>query len=132
EKNNIPVEFENLTEEEKTVREKEWEKRKAVQLALNYAASWYLSHDVPDMFLRSRKFTAATLNKFSVGLAPKGKREFADAAGKAMYFPDTLQRAGLIRIHEESNSVYDYFQDRIIIPIHDWRGQVIAFAGRLH
>lgn len=46
------------------------------------------------------------------------------------YSTDLIEKSGLIIKRNESDGYYDRFRDRVIIPIHNDRGQIIAFGGR--
>lgn len=84
-------------------------------------------------YLRSeRKLNEETIKKFQLGYAPVGwetlYRYLVEQKGFSV---PLVEQAGLIRRRKESQiSYYDYFRDRLIIPIHDLQGRVIGFGGR--
>src|SRR3546814_9395392 len=45
--------------------------------------------------------------------------------------PKDAEQLGLVKRNPDSGNVYDFFRRRIIIPIHDARGGVIGFGGRI-
>lgn len=79
-----------------------------------------------------RQLNDETIKKFQLGYAPAGwetlYRYLVDQKGFSVQL---VEQAGLIRLRKESQvSYYDYFRDRLIIPIHDLQGRVIGFGGR--
>lgn len=81
-------------------------------------------------YLERRKLTAETLNEFRFGYAPGSrdalKRHLAD---KGVDEAGMIE-AGLLIKPEDGRPSYDRFRNRIIIPIQDERGRVVAFGGR--
>lgn len=82
-------------------------------------------------YVQQRGLTKEILTKFSIGYAPEGRHPLESYLKEKNYSEDTLLTAGLLTQGEESSSPYDRFRKRIIFPIHDHRGQIIAFGGRL-
>lgn len=80
-------------------------------------------------YLKQRGLSGETAARFRLGYAPPGWQNLYDVlTGSAS---DTLlQQAGLISI-KEGGRCYDRFRDRVMFPIHDYRGRVIAFGGRI-
>jgi DNA primase len=79
-----------------------------------------------------RQLNDETIQKFQLGYAPAGwetlYRYLVEQKGFSVQL---VEQAGLIRRRKESQvSYYDYFRDRLIIPIHDLQGKVIGFGGR--
>ena len=81
-------------------------------------------------YLRQRGLSGDIAAQFRIGFAPPGwdnlLREFAPK-GSSMAL---LRDAGLIS-EPEPGRVYDRFRDRIMFPIHDGRGRVVGFGGRV-
>ncbi len=80
-------------------------------------------------YLRSRGIDDQTIERFSLGWAPSGKRSFTDAALAAGYKEEYLLEAGL-SIRYDDGSLADRFRERAMFPIHSVSGRVIAFSGR--
>lgn len=80
-------------------------------------------------YFRERSFRDDTLKKFEVGYAPDGKTPFTDAAQKEGYKMDFLEKTGLSIKRDEW--VRDRFAGRVMFPIHNLAGRVIAFGGRI-
>ena len=79
-------------------------------------------------YLRNRGLTGAIAGRFGIGYAPDAWQPLT-AAFEA-YDEPALEIAGLV-IAAEAGKRYDRFRDRVMFPIHDSRGQVIGFGGRV-
>jgi DNA primase len=79
-------------------------------------------------YLKGRGLTGAVAAKFGVGYAPDGWQPLAAAFER--YDDPALETAGLV-IAGDAGKRYDRFRDRIMFPIHDSRGHVIGFGGRV-
>lgn len=81
-------------------------------------------------YLAGRGLEASTVEAFRLGYAP-GRRGALKLAMNAKGFDDrVLIEAGLIKAPEGGEAPRDYFFDRIVFPITDRRGRVVAFGGR--
>lgn len=80
-------------------------------------------------YFHERKFSSATIQKFGLGYAMDSPDSFYQVATRAGYSKELLLSAGLIG--ENENRVYDFFRGRVIFPIYNLSGKVIAFAGRV-
>jgi DNA primase len=83
-------------------------------------------------YLRSdRQLGEATIQQFGLGYAPVGWETLYRYLIETKRYPVTLvEKAGLIKPRKDGNSYYDVFRDRLMIPIRDVQGRVIAFGGR--
>lgn len=80
-------------------------------------------------YLRRRGVDGPTAERFELGYAPPAW----DGLGRALggrFSPERLIQAGLRRERPEGRGAYDYFRDRLIFPIRNERGRVVAFGGR--
>ncbi len=80
-------------------------------------------------YFRERSFRDDILKKFEVGFAPDGKTPFTEAAQKEGYKIDFLEKTGLTI--KRDDWMRDRFAGRIMFPIHNIAGRVIAFGGRI-
>ena len=83
--------------------------------------------------LESRGVTRASMAEFQLGFAPAGHRKdnlvrFLKKHGAT---DSEMVEAGLAMRPEGGGELWDRFRQRIIIPIHDERGELIAFGGRV-
>ncbi len=78
-----------------------------------------------------RELREDTIQQFGLGYAPAGWETLYRYLVEDKRYPVQLvEKAGLIKPRKESSGYYDVFRDRLIIPIHDVLGRVIAFGGR--
>ena len=83
--------------------------------------------------LESRGVTRASMTEFQLGFAPAGQRKdnlvrFLRKHGAA---DGEMMEAGLAIKPEGGGELWDRFRQRIIIPIHDEHGELVAFGGRV-
>lgn len=81
-------------------------------------------------YLRGRKLSNSTINHFGLGFAPDGWSALCDHMRKAGFSQEELVMANLAS-KGRNGGVYDRFRNRVIFPIIDVRGNVIAFSGRV-
>jgi DNA primase len=86
--------------------------------------------DKAKVYLDGRGVDAAIRTQFMIGYAPDGFSALKDALGTDERRMKLLDRAGLFSKNDRGH-VYDKFRDRVMFPIHDRRGRVIAFGGRV-
>ncbi|MDZ4299235.1 MAG: DNA primase [Moraxellaceae bacterium] len=82
-------------------------------------------------YLKKRGLTGKLAQHFRIGYAPPGWDNLLQTLGLEADQKQLLLQAGLLIHHEERNSFYDALRDRVIFPIRDFRGRVIAFGGRV-
>ncbi|MFI3305390.1 MAG: DNA primase [Rikenellaceae bacterium] len=96
----------------------------------------YLTKEVEGMsiglsyFRQSRGFSEETIKKFSLGFCPAKGDIMSRAAEAAGYKQEFLVSTGLSILRESDNSIFDRFRDRVIFPVHNISGRVVAFGGR--
>ena len=82
-------------------------------------------------YVASRGLSSPIIDRFLVGYAPDSWNEVLRRFGANEAAQRTLKDAGLIIERERGDGCYDRFRDRIMFPIRDTRGRVIAFGGRV-
>ncbi|MER9304953.1 DNA primase [Mesorhizobium sp. M0496] len=81
-------------------------------------------------YLRDRGLTPATQQSFRLGFAPDSRNALKEhLAAKGIPKAD-IEACGLVRHGDDIPVSYDWFRDRIMFPIPDSRGKIIAFGGR--
>ena len=81
-------------------------------------------------FRQKRELSDATIKKFGLGFCPsRGDRMSQDALA-AGYKREFLLSTGLSKERESDGSLYDRFRDRVIFPVHNISGRVVAFGAR--
>lgn len=81
-------------------------------------------------YLTKRGLSEEQWTSFGIGWAPAGWETLKSAALKSGYRPEELVAAGLLVKNEEKGSIYDKFRDRVIFPVRDTFGRILAFGGR--
>ncbi|MEM7690656.1 MAG: DNA primase [Pseudomonadota bacterium] len=79
-------------------------------------------------YLRERGLTNETLREFGFGYAPEDKQALSGALSE--FDAPMLAESGM-RIVTDDGKAYDRFRGRVMLPIQDQRGRVIAFGGRI-
>lgn len=81
-------------------------------------------------YLKQRGLTGEIVKTYGIGYAPPGWDNLQRALGRNTTDRQRLIKAGLL-ISKDNGDSYDRFRDRIMFPIRNSRGQVIAFGGRV-
>jgi len=81
-------------------------------------------------YLKERGFNKADIEKFNLGYAADEWQFVLNFLQKKGFNIDLIKKAGLIS-EGKNNSHYDKFRNRVIFPIFNNRGEVIAFGGRI-
>lgn len=132
-KYNIEVVEQEETEEQKQLKDE----RESLMIVSGFAQKYFTrflwqeneGRTIGLSYFRERSFRDDILKKFEVGYAPDGKTIFSEAAQKQGYKIEFLEKTGLTIKREEW--LQDRFAGRIIFPIHNLAGRVIAFGGRI-
>ena len=102
----------------------------AVDAAAQFFRQQLAGSEKARSYIAGRNIDAGIVERFMVGYAPDGFSGLRDALGTDARRMNLLERAGLFSKNEKGH-VYDKFRDRLMFPIHDRRGRVIAFGGRV-
>ncbi len=81
-------------------------------------------------YLEDRGVTRDTIRRFQLGWAPNSWNALLEHFHKRDINPTKLEQCGLV-IPRQNEGYYDRYRSRIIIPIHDIHGNIIAFGGRI-
>ena len=83
-------------------------------------------------YLKGRGLSGQIAKRFGIGFAPPGWDNLLSDVSKVRQDAESLLlKSGLLIENEERGRKYDRFRDRIMFPIRDVRGRVIAFGGRV-
>jgi DNA primase len=102
--------------------------QEALQQAANYYKSELKKSERAIAYLKARGLSGHIAAKFQIGYAPAGWQNLQTVFPQ--YENEALTVAGLVVTNEQGKR-YDRFRDRIMFPIHDQKGQVIGFGGRV-
>ncbi len=136
----------NIELEEKKLTKEELEKkdaRESLFIVLNFAKEYFqnlmLNSDegkaIGLSYFKERGFDDKTIETFELGYSAESWSGLIDEAKKNHYSLDLLEQAGLV-IRKEAEGdkkarAYDRYRNRVIFPIHNTTGHVIAFGGRV-
>ncbi len=81
-------------------------------------------------YLKQRGLSGEIAARYGLGFAPEGWSHLHEAMGQDKTTTQQLTRTGML-IEKENGGHYDRFRNRIMFPIHDGRGRVIGFGGRV-
>ena len=81
-------------------------------------------------FRQQRGFTDATIKKFALGFCPTKGDQMSRDALEAGYKEEFLLSTGLSLKRESDGRIYDRFRERVIFPVHNISGRIVAFGGR--
>lgn len=80
-------------------------------------------------YLKLRKINEETINHFKLGYAPNSKDELYNFLRSKNYNTTDLIELGLVK-RSNDGSYYDFFRNRLIFPITNESGSIVAFSGR--
>ncbi len=81
-------------------------------------------------YLKQRGLTGEIAKQFDLGFAPPGWDNLLKALGTTPERTEQLKLAGML-VENESGRLYDRFRERVVFPIRDARGRIIALGGRV-
>lgn len=101
-----------------------------LEAATRYFQSMLIQNDgeAARDYLRLREIGGSSISDFRIGYAPEGRLNLRGALSQ--FTPEQLVEAGLL-ISVDDKEPYDRFRNRIMVPIKDPRGRVVAFGGRI-
>lgn len=111
-------------------------RRERVLALMKDAARWFYSQlHSPEgadalRYFQNRALSKKTMNNFGLGYAPDSFESLMQAMLAKGYTKEELFAAGLTA-RSKNGTYYDKFRNRVIFPIIDIRGEVIAFGGRV-
>ncbi|WP_375289800.1 DNA primase [Qipengyuania sp.] len=112
------------------------EKRASLHDVTGAAQDWFVAQLATSEGARARSYLAergiseGTAREFGFGYAPEGRQALKSALSS--FSEDMLVEAGMrIAPEDGGRENYDRFRERLMLPIQDARGRVIAFGGRI-
>ena len=111
--------------------------RESMYLVSNYAVSFFEDNiwNTPQgkaiglSYFNERGFSEETIRFFQLGYSPDTWSALTDAAQKAGYQLDFLEKTGLSIV--KGDKKFDRFKGRVMFPIHSMSGRVLGFGGRI-
>ncbi len=111
-------------------------KRGTLSEVMDVVANWYMAQLKGQVgrtaydYIKGRGLTDETLKRFQLGYAPASRTALKDAMLARNIGEDQLIETGMLIKPEGGGASYDRFRDRLMFPITDRQGRVIAFGGR--
>ena len=132
-KYNIEIHEKELTSEEKAAQTE----RESMLVINDFAAQYFEEQlhntdegkDVGLSYFYERGFNDSTIKKFRLGYSPENSRSFYTAATKQGYNKQNLFNVGLC-IDDHRGGGFDRFHGRVMFPVMNIAGKIIAFGGR--
>jgi DNA primase len=81
-------------------------------------------------YTRKRGLKSETLEKFRIGYAPNSRSALKEHLARAGYTHDEMVASGMLIAGDDIPVAYDRFRHRLMFPIVDLKGRIIAFGGR--
>jgi len=112
--------------------------REGLYILMNFAKDYYRKQlttneegiSIGLSYFRERGFHDRTIEKFELGYALEGWENFSAEAIDTGYNKELLEKTGLV-VKKDDGSTYDRFRGRVIFPVHNISGKVIAFGARM-
>lgn len=82
-------------------------------------------------YLKSRDVSDEMIDRFALGFAPDSWDQLLKYIRHKGIAPDDAANVGLIAPREKGDGYYDRFRNRLMFPVHNAVGRVVAFSGRL-
>ena len=135
-KNNIEVK--TLEGSQQEAYKKQLTKREELYKILRISKNWFKSqlnssrgNSALHYLKQNRSLNISTIENFELGYAPNSWTDLYEYLTKVEKFSkDLILKAGLIISKDKENKIYDRFRNRLIVPIFDPQGRVVAFGGR--
>lgn len=112
--------------------------REGMYHALKYAGLFFYRHLMESEeaqkareYLKNRGYNRPVIKKYGLGYAPAGGEKLYRAALDSGLNEEYLIEAGLVKPSKRGDGFYDTFRGRLMFPIFNPSGKVIAFAGRI-
>lgn len=133
EKAGIPVEYEGSDREQQARRQAQRRLSELLELVGKYYS--HLLKSAPEAsiareYIRRRGISAAAATSFGLGFAKADWDDLITVFQSRGYSDSELVKAGLVLPRKNGNGYYDRFRERLIFPIKDHQGRIVAFAGR--
>ena len=109
-------------------------KKDRLRALMSRACEWYVgafSTSPAEAYAKQRGFTEETIRAWRLGYAPDAWRALLEALTPEGFTTAELLAAGLIKEADgKPGTYYDRFRNRLMFPIRDTAGRVVAFTGR--
>ncbi len=118
--------------------QKKFQRQMSLYDLMEHAAKWYEQQlHAPQNkkileYLLERGLSLDVIKSFRLGFASPDDQSLKQSLQKAGYTIDAMQEAGLFKESQRSKGeVYPFFRARVMFPVWDFQGRVVAFGGRV-
>jgi len=118
--------------------EKKYKQQTSLYDLMNLTAKWYEQqlHDTKNkkilQYLMERGLSLETIRSFKLGFTGSDDNALKQTILKAGFKTDDMIEAGLFKKSIKNQSdIYTFFRERVMFPVHDFQGRVVAFGGRV-
>lgn len=101
-----------------------------MDIAAQQFYKWLPDHPAALEYVQSRGLTQETIKRFGIGFAPEGWDNLYKVLKQRQIPEKVMLELGLVVQRQNASGCYDRFRNRIIFPIRNTIGRVIAFGGR--
>jgi len=128
----IPLEMDNdpAARDQRSIKDQLLKLHEAITQRWQQCLAGEAAGQVARDYLERRGVSADAVREFRIGAAPESWDDTVNWAKAKGFPPELCEAAGLI-LRRESGGWYDRFRGRLIFPICDEQGRVIAFSGRV-
>ncbi len=135
-KNNINIE--SLDGPQDEAYKRELSRKEELYKILRISKNWFrsqlnnsLGKEAMNYLISQRNLSSNIINQFELGFAPNSWNDLFNYLLKVEKLPlNLILSSGLVISKDNSDKNYDRFRNRLIVPIHDMQGRVVAFGGR--
>ena len=128
----------NVDGPQQEIYKKQLSRREELYKILRVTKEWFksqlnnsLGKEAHHYLTSQRNLNIKNINDFELGYAPNSWNDLFNYLSKVEKFPlKLILSAGLVVSKDKSDKVYDRFRNRLIVPIFDMQGRVVAFGGR--
>ncbi|RJP34632.1 MAG: DNA primase [Candidatus Omnitrophota bacterium] len=126
--NKLGIRYEEYSSQEKTHRE--IDRYQVMDHAAQLFANWLQSDEAAKAYVLSRGISEQDMRQYGLGYAPNAWDSLRSALLKRGFPVEVQNELGLIIPRQSGEGYYDRFRHRIMFPIRNTLGRVIAFGGR--
>ena len=128
----------NVDGPQQEIYKKQLSRREELYKILRVTKDWFksqlnnsLGKEAHHYLTSQRNLNIKNINDFELGYAPNSWNDLFNYLSKVEKFPlKLILSAGLVISKDNTDKVYDRFRNRLIVPIFDMQGRVVAFGGR--
>lgn len=128
----------NVDGPQQEIYKKQLSRREELYKILRVTKEWFksqlnnsLGKEAYQYLTSQRNLNIKNINDFELGYAPNSWNDLFNYLSNIEKFPlKLILSAGLVISKDNTDKVYDRFRNRLIVPIFDMQGRVVAFGGR--